>query len=73
MIDCVLATDMSLHFKGINQVKDRMAQADFALENEKDKLLILKFGFHLADISNPAKPWDICKEWTEMLYVEFFA
>jgi cAMP-specific phosphodiesterase 4 len=28
--------------------------------------------FHLADISNPTKPWDVCLEWTELLFVEFF-
>jgi cAMP-specific phosphodiesterase 4 len=28
--------------------------------------------FHLSDISNPAKKFDICKQWTELLYIEFF-
>ncbi len=28
--------------------------------------------FHLADISNSAKPFEICKQWTEDLYLEFF-
>lgn len=73
MIDCVLATDMSFHFKEVNRVKDRMAQTDFELKAEKDKLMILKLAFHLADISSPAKEWQICKDWTELLYVEFFA
>jgi hypothetical protein len=34
--------------------------------------MILKFAFHLSDISNPVKKWDICKQWTDLLYVEFF-
>mmetsp|Transcript_42214 Transcript_42214/g.57396 ORF Transcript_42214/g.57396 Transcript_42214/m.57396 type:complete len:82 (+) Transcript_42214:193-438(+) len=29
--------------------------------------------FHLADISNPTKPWDTCKLWTDLLFLEFFA
>ncbi len=29
--------------------------------------------FHLADISNPAKKFDIFKKWTDLLFVEFFA
>jgi hypothetical protein len=29
--------------------------------------------FHMADISNPAKPFDLCRLWTDLLYVEFFA
>lgn len=72
MIDCVLATDMSFHFRELKHAKDRMAMPDYALENEKDKLMIIKFAFHLADISNPVKPWDQCKLWTDLLYVEFF-
>ncbi len=73
MIDCVLATDMALHFKEINRVKDRMDQPDYDLKNEKDKHMITKLVFHLADISNPTKRWQVCRDWTELLYVEFFA
>ncbi len=35
--------------------------------------MTVKIFFHFADISNPAKPWAICKDWTDLLYVEFFA
>lgn len=72
MIDCVLATDMAQHFKELNHLKARMDQIDFNLENEKDKMMLLKFTFHLADISNPVKKWELCKDWTDLLYVEFF-
>ena len=34
---------------------------------------MIKFTFHLADISNPVKPWQLCREWTDLLYVEFFS
>jgi len=27
---------------------------------------------HLADISNPTKPWKICYRWIDLLFVEFF-
>ena len=73
MIDCVLATDMSHHFKEFNHAKSRVSMSDYSLENEKDKLMIMKLSFHLADISNTAKKWEICKDWTDLLYVEFFA
>lgn len=72
MIDCVLATDMSFHFKELKHAKERTAMADYSLDNEKDKVMIIKLSFHLADISNPVKPWDLCKLWTDLLYVEFF-
>lgn len=28
---------------------------------------------HLCDISNPTKPWELCKKWTNLLFVEFYA
>ena len=28
--------------------------------------------FHLCDISNAAKPFEICQKWTDLLFVEFF-
>ena len=28
--------------------------------------------FHMADISNPTKPFKICRSWTDLLFVEFF-
>ena len=37
-----------------------------------DKEMCLGIVFHLADISNPAKKFDLCLKWTELLYVEFF-
>lgn len=27
----------------------------------------------MSDISNPTKPWDLCKYWTDLLFVEFFS
>ena len=34
---------------------------------------IMSIFFHLADISNSAKPFAIYREWTDRLFVEFFA
>jgi hypothetical protein len=56
MIDCVLATDMSFHFKEFNAIKARVVQSDYDIQtNEQDRLQILKFAFHLSDISNSVK------------------
>lgn len=55
MIDCVLATDMSFHMRDLNTLKTRTNSELNLVENETDRLLVLKFSFHLADISNPIK------------------
>jgi hypothetical protein len=34
--------------------------------------MLLQTLFHLADISNPTKPWELCQKWTDLLFVEFF-
>lgn len=28
--------------------------------------------FHLADISNSTKPWEVCQKWIDLLFIEFF-
>ena len=71
MINCVLATDMSKHFNEIGKIKARMASNDFD-PKEKDKELVMSLTFHLADISNGTKPWEVCKKWTELLFQEFY-
>jgi len=43
------------------------------MKNEKDKMMIIKLAFHLAALSNHAKERDLCKEWSELLFFEFFA
>jgi len=40
--------------------------------NYSDRTLVLCTIVHNADLGNPTKEWDICKEWTERLMEEFF-
>ena len=35
--------------------------------------VVLNYIIHCADVSNTAKPFNICKKWTDLLMVEFFA
>ena len=71
IINCILATDMAKHFSEQSKFKSRMAAEDFDPAGS-DKDICMNIVFHLADISNPAKSFDICLKWTELLYVEFF-
>ena len=72
MIGCILATDMQKHFSDLGKFKSRVSSPDFDSTNGGDKELAMHLAFHLSDISNPAKRFDICRKWTELLYVEFF-
>ena len=50
-----------------------MADDDFKPTDSANKEFLMKFMFHLADVSNPTKPFDLCRLWTDLLFVEFFA
>lgn len=71
MVDCVLGTDMAKHFAELGKFKGRAQATDFDCSNQ-DKEITLHMLFHLADISNATKPWDVCEKWTNLLFVEFF-
>lgn len=71
MIDLVLATDNANHNGFIGDLKKREASQDFDPKGE-DKKLVLSVIIHLADISNPTKPWRLCYKWIDLLFVEFF-
>ncbi len=72
MINLVLSTDMSKHFSELGKFKARIASPEFDPLNQTDKDMLLQTLFHLADISNPTKPWALCQKWTDLLFVEFF-
>lgn len=73
MIDAVFATDITKHFADVAQFKGIIGLKEFAPETGTDKQRTLMIIFHMADISNPAKPFELCRLWTDLLFVEFFA
>mmetsp|Transcript_7171 Transcript_7171/g.6697 ORF Transcript_7171/g.6697 Transcript_7171/m.6697 type:complete len:112 (+) Transcript_7171:358-693(+) len=58
IIDLVLATDNSTHFSEISHLRARLDSEDFD-PSGKDKAKICNYLIHIADISNPSKPWKI--------------
>ncbi|XP_059174732.1 dual specificity calcium/calmodulin-dependent 3',5'-cyclic nucleotide phosphodiesterase 1A-like isoform X3 [Physella acuta] len=67
VIDMVLATDMSFHFQQIKNMKSLLGMPE---NIEKSKVLSLVL--HCADISHPAKDWELHEKWTGFLLEEFF-
>lgn len=58
MIYCILATDMSKHFSELGKFKARIGSADFDPKTSDKELLVTEM-FHLADISNSTKVWEL--------------
>jgi hypothetical protein len=71
MIGAVLMTDMSNHFSEVSIMKSKVESGNIDLK-DKDKTKVLEYMFHLADISNSAKNFDICRKWVDLLFIEFF-
>ncbi|KAM9827298.1 dual specificity calcium/calmodulin-dependent 3',5'-cyclic nucleotide phosphodiesterase 1A [Neosynchiropus ocellatus] len=67
VVEMVLATDMSCHFQQIKTMKGLLQQPE-AIDKPKALSLLL----HTADISHPAKRWDLHHRWTMSLLEEFF-
>uniref|UniRef100_A0A670JXZ8 Phosphodiesterase n=1 Tax=Podarcis muralis TaxID=64176 RepID=A0A670JXZ8_PODMU len=67
VIEMVLATDMSCHFQQIKAMKNALQQPEGI-----DKPKALSLMLHTADISHPAKAWDLHHRWTMSLLEEFF-
>lgn len=72
MIGAILSTDMSNHFTKFGQFKGKVLDPEFDVTNAENKIQVCEMMFHLADISNATKPFEICRKWTDLLFVEFF-
>ena len=79
-VDIVLATDMSKHMTLMANMKtmietqlvDTAKGGHLYLDNYSSKSLVLQNMVHCADLSNPAKPLALYRQWTNNILEEFF-
>ena len=83
----ILGTDMMHHFDQISRVqiflevngedmKNFLTGKSSDVPSLKDvnqRLFIMELFLHCADISNPYKPFEICKAWADVVVEEFFS
>ncbi|XP_026769025.1 dual specificity calcium/calmodulin-dependent 3',5'-cyclic nucleotide phosphodiesterase 1A isoform X1 [Pangasianodon hypophthalmus] len=67
VIEMVMSTDMSCHFQQIKTMRNSLQQPEGI-----DKPKALSLMLHAADISHPAKGWNLHYRWTQALMEEFF-
>nr|XP_023677526.1 cAMP-specific 3',5'-cyclic phosphodiesterase 4A-like isoform X1 [Paramormyrops kingsleyae] len=78
VIDMVLATDMSKHMslladlKTMVETKKVTSSGVLLLDHYTDRIQVLRNMVHCADLSNPTKPLDVYRQWTERIMEEFF-
>ncbi|XP_059123396.1 cAMP-specific 3',5'-cyclic phosphodiesterase 4A isoform X1 [Peromyscus eremicus] len=78
VIDMVLATDMSKHMtlladlKTMVETKKVTSSGVLLLDNYADRIQVLRNMVHCADLSNPTKPLELYRQWTDRIMAEFF-
>ncbi|RNA28494.1 cAMP-specific 3 -5 -cyclic phosphodiesterase 4D isoform X4 [Brachionus plicatilis] len=78
VIDMVRATDMSKHMSLLAELKTMVETKKVAgsgiieLDSYQDRIRVLKNMLHCADLSNPTKPLEIYRNWTERVMNELF-
>uniref|UniRef100_A0A3B5A3X4 Phosphodiesterase n=1 Tax=Stegastes partitus TaxID=144197 RepID=A0A3B5A3X4_9TELE len=78
VIDMVLATDMSKHMnfladmKTMVETKKVTSLGVLLLDNYSDRIQVLQNMVHCADLSNPTKPLELYRRWTDRIMVELF-
>ena len=72
MVHAVLGTDMKFHFEHLTKFKTRLSSGAFDAPERKDVMLLLAMCMHSADVSNPAKKWELSVEWACRVMEEFF-
>ena len=84
-IDSILATDMALHMKQLNNIKAKIELFEISKGKNIEKLqsddlnkmydnsqMVLNLIMHAADVSNPAKSFICYKKWVDLVFGEFF-
>jgi len=71
MVDSILMTDMSKHFKFVKEVEDLIKNRD-SVSPTTYSWTIFRYMLHLADISNPAKAQPLSARWAKIVMNEFF-
>lgn len=77
VIEMVLATDMSKHMSLLADLKTmveakKVSGTDNLLDKYQDRIQVLRSAIHLADLSNPAKPIDLYRQWNERILEEYW-
>lgn len=69
--DLILSTDMEFHSDIVSQQKQLISNSNNN-NSKQDRLSFSRILLHATDVSNMARPWNISKQWSDLLIEEFF-
>uniref|UniRef100_A0A8C4NW19 Phosphodiesterase n=1 Tax=Dicentrarchus labrax TaxID=13489 RepID=A0A8C4NW19_DICLA len=79
MVIDIVTTDMSKHMnlladlKTMVETKKVTSSGVLLLDNYSDRIQVLQNMVHCADLSNPTKPLQLYRQWTDRIMEEFFS
>lgn len=68
----ILATDITRQQEFLTKFRDYLTKETLDMRKQDDRHFILQIALKCADISNPCRPWDISKKWSQKVCEEFF-
>lgn len=68
----ILATDITRQQEFLTKFRDYLAKHTLDMQRQENRHFILQIALKCADISNPCRPWDISKKWSQKVCEEFF-
>ncbi|GLG93651.1 cAMP-specific 3',5'-cyclic phosphodiesterase [Gryllus bimaculatus] len=68
----ILATDITRQQEFLTRFKRYLDQSLLDMHRVNDRHFILQIALKCADISNPCRPWDVSRKWSQKVCEEFF-
>ncbi|XP_043545219.1 high affinity cAMP-specific 3',5'-cyclic phosphodiesterase 7A isoform X4 [Chiloscyllium plagiosum] len=68
----ILATDITRQNEFLTQFRTHLDRSDLCLDEAGHRHFMLQIALKCADISNPCRPWELSKQWSEKVTQEFF-
>lgn len=68
----ILATDITRQQEFLSKFRDHLTKDTLDMRIPENRHFILQIALKCADISNPCRPWDISKKWSQKVCEEFF-
>ncbi|XP_034231963.1 uncharacterized protein LOC117639963 isoform X2 [Thrips palmi] len=68
----ILATDITRQQEFLTKFKKYLDDKSLDMTKHEDRHFILQIALKCADISNPCRPWDVSRKWSQKVCEEFF-
>lgn len=68
----ILATDITRQNEFLTKIRNFLDTGTLDMRSKEHRQFILEIALKCADISNPCRPWDVSKKWSQKVCEEFF-